>query len=265
MISISLVIYNNTLEELKTFIGNVKDSVVNYELIIVDNSERKILTDIKLMENVKYIYSGVNLGYGKGHNLAVKNISSESKYLLICNLDVRFNLDDICRSIKYEIKDKVEAISPKFRGKGSRIPRYYPFFGSVSIRFIGKVLKIPFLSNLIEKNHLYIDEKKFIPIASGAFLIIKTDTFKKLGGFDRRMWMYIEDWDLSRRIWNNGGRIIYDPRLEVEHDYSTEGSKSLKMVKSFLKNLLLFKIKHQFPIDIKKYHIYNICEKHNPN
>lgn len=265
MISISLVIYNNTQEEIKAFIDNLKDTVIDYELIIVDNSERRILTNIKAMEKIKYIYSGVNLGYGKGHNLAVKNRSSESKYLLICNLDVRFNLDDVYTSIKNEIKDKVEAISPKFKGKGSQIPRYYPFFGSVFIRVIGKTLKIPFLSNLIEKNHLYTNEKKFIPIASGAFVIIKTDTFKKLGGFDPRMWMYIEDWDLSRRIWNNGGRIIYDPQLEVEHDYSTEGSKSLKMIKSFLKNLILFKIKHQFPIDVKKYHIYNVCEKHNLN
>ena len=58
------------------------------------------------------------------------------------------------------------------------------------------------------------------------------DVFNNIGGFDKKMWMYIEDWDISRKFWDRGS-ILYLPTLIVKHDYSSSGLKSLRLSISF--------------------------------
>lgn len=262
MIAISLVLYNNDINDVNKYLDNLVLYEKYLELIIVDNSNFIISIDFKKYEFVKYIHTGENLGYGSGHNLALKSASSNVKYYLISNLDVEFSFENVLSSLIYFDNDIV-AISPKFIGKGAFYPRYFPFTGSVLLRIFGKLLNIPCLSEFVEKNKLYADKLKYIPIASGAFFLVKSDTFNKIGGFDDKMWMYIEDWDISRKFWDLGC-ILYLPTLIVKHDYSSSGLKPLRLSISFIRNLLLFKLRHQFPYDSKRKRIHIKCESEVP-
>lgn len=265
MISFSIVLYKNSISEVIDYINKLDDNGKKIELLLVDNSPTPLFDQENIQEltkriPIKYIHSNLNLGFGNGHNLSFSNISSKSSIFICSNLDVNFSINQVFDSIHQLNKMNIWAISPKFTGKGSRIPRYYPFFGSVTLRLIGRVFGSDYFRNLIERNNLYQNEKKFIPMASGAFLIITKEAFSQIKGFDKNMWMYIEDWDLSRKIWKNGGRILYDPELQVDHQYSTANSKSWKMILSFLKNLIIFKLRYQCPLDRQKKIIYHICE-----
>jgi hypothetical protein len=53
--------------------------------------------------------------------------------------------------------------------------------------------------------------------ATGAALIIRTDVFKKLGGFDEDFFMLFEEDDLCWRIWNAGYKVLYIPKAIVFH------------------------------------------------
>lgn len=262
MIAISLVLYNNNIKDLLKYLDNLVLYEKDIELIIVDNSDSNLSIDFNKYNFVKYIHSGKNLGYGSGHNLALKSASLNIEYYLISNLDVEFSFKNVLSSIKYLNKDIV-AISPKFIGKGAYYPRFFPFTGSVFLRLIGKLLNISCFYEFVEKNKLYADKLKYIPIASGAFFLVKSDVFNNIGGFDKKMWMYIEDWDISRKFWDRGS-ILYLPTLIVKHDYSSSGLKSLRLSISFFKNLLLFKIRYQFPYDSKRKKIHIKCKTEFP-
>jgi GT2 family glycosyltransferase len=262
MITISLVLYNNDVKDVKRYLDKLVDYVNDCEVIIVDNSNNTLPIDLNKYVFVKYIKSSKNLGYGSGHNLALNNASSSSKYFLISNLDVEFAFCDILVSLKY-LKGDVVAISPKFIGKGKNYPRFFPFPGSILLRLMGKFFKIYLFSELVEKNKLYDDEFRYIPIASGAFILVKSDVFKEVCGFDKKMWMYIEDWDISRKFWEIGC-ILYLPTLIVKHEYNSSGLKSLILSISFLKNLFSFKLRYQFPFDFKRHKIHVKCKTELP-
>lgn len=55
------------------------------------------------------------------------------------------------------------------------------------------------------------------PWASAAFLLVSSEAFRRLGGFDPVYFLYNEDVDLSWRAWLGGMPVIYEPRARCAH------------------------------------------------
>jgi GT2 family glycosyltransferase len=62
-------------------------------------------------------------------------------------------------------------------------------------------------------------EKIEVPIVSGCFLLVRSKKFKEIGGFDERYFMYMEDFDLVRRLAETG-RVLLDARFNIVHGYA---------------------------------------------
>ncbi len=56
-------------------------------------------------------------------------------------------------------------------------------------------------------------------VASGACLAVPLATWRRLGGFAERFFMYHEDVDLSLRLRLAGGTVGIEPAAVVDHDY----------------------------------------------
>jgi GT2 family glycosyltransferase len=67
-----------------------------------------------------------------------------------------------------------------------------------------------------------------VPVLSGACLAIPLATWRRLGGFAERFFMYHEDVDLSVRLRLLGGTVGIEPRAVVEHDYEFGASADHK-------------------------------------
>jgi GT2 family glycosyltransferase len=67
-----------------------------------------------------------------------------------------------------------------------------------------------------------------VPVLSGACLAIPLATWRRLGGFAERFFMYHEDVDLSIRLRMQGGTLGIEPRAVVEHDYEFGASAGHK-------------------------------------
>ena len=52
---------------------------------------------------------------------------------------------------------------------------------------------------------------------SGACMLIRRSVFEQLGGFDEDFFLYCEDTDLCRRVWDAGHLVRYVPEARVEH------------------------------------------------
>lgn len=76
----------------------------------------------------------------------------------------------------------------------------------------------------------------------GTFLLIETDAWREVGGFDERYFMYSEDLDLSVRITKTGRRPLFVPAALVHHaggaSSSSGGKEVLKLTSlvTFLRN-----------------------------
>jgi GT2 family glycosyltransferase len=68
-----------------------------------------------------------------------------------------------------------------------------------------------------------------IPYLSGCFMFFRTTALKEIGLFDERIFMYIEDADITRRM-HKKYKTIFLPSVTVYHHYAKGSYKNFKLM-----------------------------------
>ena len=234
----SVVIYN----ELKSNIYNVCkdffDTSLHVKLYVIDNSplekNRTIIESIN--KDIVYIFTDYNMGFSAAHNLAINRSAGMSNYHVVLNPDIRFDADVLSSLSEYMGKNIEIALSmPKILYQNGDIQYLCkrdptPFILIVR-RFLPSFLKYFFRTKLAYyemRDHNY--EKQMYPeTISGCFMFFRSTVLKKVGGFDERYFMYMEDVDLCREIRKNY-MISYNPICTVTHQYSKGSYRKYKLL-----------------------------------
>ena len=69
-------------------------------------------------------------------------------------------------------------------------------------------------------------ETGITPWASGAFALIDSETFRRVGGFDETFFLYTEDVDLSWRFWLAGSPVVHESRALCGHSTGLFGYRN---------------------------------------
>lgn len=245
-LSASIVLYKTDIKVITKAIGSVLNSSINVHLFLVDNSpDDRLRTFLPKDGRISYIPSHKNLGFGSAHNLAIKDaILINSEYHLILNPDIEFNrrvLEEL-----YIFMNKNETV-------GNVMPKVY--YGNGELQRLCKLLPTPFdlfgrrflkgfgLSkkrNLIYELETYkYDKVADIPNLSGCFMFIRTSVLKKIGGFDERYFMYLEDTDLNRRI-QTVARTVCNPNVSIIHGYQKESYSNSKLLRYHIRSAIKY-------------------------
>ncbi len=246
IVSIGIVSYNNQKKIINAVSSIIKHTKnLNYKLFIFDNnSTDNTKSEMKnLDQNVLFIENGKNLGFGKAHNLAIPLI--ESKYHAIVNPDIILNDDSLSKIIEYmENNPDVVLAVPKILfpdGTEQKLPKLKPKLIYLLAR------RTPFFKSKAKEytmEDIKITEPFEIDQCTGCFMVIKTDVFKALGGFDERFFMYMEDADLTLRA-KEYGKTMYLPQFSVIHEWERSSSKSLKYLMIHINSMIKFLWKHK--------------------
>jgi len=211
-IKISFIIVNyKSADYLPGCISSLKKKIrdIDYETIIVNNNDGELRTG--LLDGVKVINKGENIGYGAGCNAGAKIAKGE--ILCFLNPDTEVVSENIQDPLNEFGKDnKLVIIGPKLLSDKNEVQWWCA----------GKEITLfnTILNNLGYKRDKKIWESpKKIGCAwvSGAALLIRKDIFGKLGGFDEKFFMYFEDIDLCKRVRNLGHKVLYYPNFVVRH------------------------------------------------
>lgn len=258
-ITSSIVTYNSKLDELKKSIESFLNTDLNIHLYISDNSASNNLEEfIKKLNDkrVTYIFNNKNGGYGWGHNQVIKKIIQESKYHLVLNPDIYFKKGVLEELFDYMEKNKdVGNIMPMVRYPNGEIQYLCKRIPSPKDLFLRKFCLI---KSIIEKNNLKYELRETgynkimnVPILSGCFMFVRTEVLKNVGMFDERYFMYMEDFDLSRRIHEKYKTIFY-PKVEIIHAHAKESFKNRKMARIHLKSAIKYFSKWGWIFDKKR-------------
>ncbi|MBR6278473.1 MAG: glycosyltransferase family 2 protein [Bacteroidales bacterium] len=218
----SLVILNWNGEN---FLREYLPSVIKYtlntdtEVVVADNnsSDNSLLLLKNDFKEVKVIKLDKNYGFALGYNKALAQIT-DSEYFVLCNSDVLLKSDAVGPIIKLMDSDKeIAACCPKI--KSLKNPEMFEYAGAAG-GFIDKY-GYPFckgrILNNLEQDLGQYNENSQVFWASGAFLVIRSDVFKKIGGFDEEFFAHMEEIDLCWRVKNQGYKIMYCADSEVFH------------------------------------------------
>jgi GT2 family glycosyltransferase len=246
IISASIVIYHTDETQLWRVLDCIIQSAVFDRVFFVDNSPIK--TDFKLfhLPFVTYIHSGKNLGYGAGHNIAIREIIDQSEFHFVLNPDIYFQPEAIHQIVARMRQDEsIGQLMPKVIYPDGRlqylcklIPTPMDLFAR---RFFLGPLKViaEKQAGKFELRFTGYGREMDVPYLSGCFMLFRTSALKKVGLFDERFFMYPEDIDITRRM-HAQYRTLYYPSATIIHDHAQESYKSKKMLWIHLTNLVKY-------------------------
>ncbi len=199
---------------------------VELDLYIIDNDSpdgtgKKMQAEFATRANVMVLPE--NKGFGAGHNMVRDLIDSD--YHAVINPDITVNEDVLTTMANYlDEHPEVAVVIPKLLypdGEEQYVAKREPSFMALINR------RIP-LFKKVEEHYLMLDEDLTVPqkveFCTGCFFMMRTDVFKKIGGFDERFFMYFEDADIGRTAMQYGD-LAYLPTVEVYHAWHRQTKK----------------------------------------
>lgn len=186
-----------------------------------------------------------NVGYGAGQNRALETVSSD--YHLILNPDVLLETDALLEGLRYlDEHAEVAMLVPQGfdpQNEYARLSKRHPSLLVLLLRAFAVRSSDGLLGRRVARytygGELPCDAPKSITLASGCFMLCRTDTLKKVNGFDERYFLYFEDYDLSLRV-KNYGPIVELPQARITHYGGHTARRDLRRVAHFLRSGVRF-------------------------
>lgn len=221
MAEVSVVILNwNGLELMKKFLPSVITHTPSAiaEVVVADNGSDD--GSVEWLGNtfpeVRVVRHTRNYGFAGGYNRSLSKINS--KYYFLLNSDVEVKEDYVTPLYRMlESDGSIAAVMPKILSQ--REPGMFEYAGAAG----GYVdtLRFPFcrgrVLGKVEKDNGQYDCTAEIFWASGAAFMVRSELFKKYGGFDEDFFAHFEEIDLCWRLKNHGYRIMAEPAARVFH------------------------------------------------
>ncbi len=233
----SIVLFHNETSILKAAIASFLNSRMNIKLYLIDNSSDSSLSTIISDDRVEYIKNPQNIGFGAGHNIAFKKaFGINSNYHLVLNPDIYFDPGTIEKIVDFmEANQEVGHLMPKVlypNGELQLLCKTNPtIFDLFARRFLPLTIQKLFAKRMAKYDYQDRDYQSVmydIPYLSGCFMFLRVSKLKEVGLFDERIFMYIEDADLTRRFLEKS-RTVYYPLTQVFHLFAKGSHKSWKL------------------------------------
>ncbi len=199
--------------------------------------------------SIQVIRCEKNLGYGRGHNLAIRRTSKD--YHLILNPDVILAEDVLSQALAFmETHSDVGLLAPAVTGENNE-PQYlckrYPAVLDLLLRgFAPRAVQRLFRKRLdyYEMRDVLNTATVFdVPMVSGSFMFFRRPVLAKLGGFSDDLFLYFEDFDVSQRA-REIARTAYVPAVRIRHFGGNAAKKGMAHIGMFIKSALIFYKKH---------------------
>lgn len=246
-LTVSLVVYKSNLDELELLLRSLGREPCVCGWVVVDNGGSEEVRDLTEKFGGRYIWPGANIGFGAGHNLAVKTLSATpSEYHLFVNPDIAFadgSLGELVAMM--EKRPDVGLVMPKVHypdGRIQRLCKLLPNPADLALRRFCPGLLKRVADRRIAKYEMRDsdpDVPAYIPFLSGCFMFTRREVFESTGGFDDRFFLYMEDVDLCRRI-SEHSRLLYWPPVAVTHVYQRASHTNLKLTLIFIRSAITY-------------------------
>ncbi|MCQ2601713.1 MAG: glycosyltransferase family 2 protein [Treponema sp.] len=246
MLTASIVLYKTPIQQISTVLNCVVASKCVDRLYVIDNfsteENKKLFSEYSFVEYIEH----ENTGYGSSHNIALhKAVDCGSDYHVVLNPDIEFTPDVLeCLAVYMEKNNDVVYMLPRViypNGNLQYLCKLLPtpndlifrrFFSSIEW-----VEKMDFKYSLRQSGY---DKIMNPPCLSGCFMFLRVKTLEENNlFFDERYFMYLEDFDLMRRL-HRVGKTLYFPKVTIIHNHAKESYKNKKMLKIHIQSAIKY-------------------------
>lgn len=219
-----------------------------HELIVVDNgnteSARARLSELTAKRvRVRFLQGHGNIGFARACNYGAKLATGH--YLLFLNPDAV-----ISKGSARKLANAGDClVEPWITGgllrdetgkeqRGARRRALTPL--SALVGFMPILEKIPGLASIHRETDALPTHPVQIDTISGACLMTDRPSFDRMGGFDERYFLHVEDIEICRRARQMGGEVGFVPGATAMHYGSTSNAPRIWIEKEKLKGFLRY-------------------------
>ena len=261
-ISASIVLYKTDEKYLEKVIRDFYNTNLKVCLFLIDNSPADELKKLSsLYETIEYTWLPENIGFGKGHNIAINKMLGKSKYHVVLNPDIEFDKEVLPTLYNFmEQNPDVGNVIPKVYYKTGEVQPLCKLLPTPLTLFSRRFARYSFFTKKF--NHRYeLEDFQYndvieVPNLSGCFMFIRNATLQQIGGFDEHFFLYLEDVDLNRRIGNVAKTMVY-PHVSIIHHFKKGSYQDFGLLKHHIKSAIYYFNKWGWFFDKKRADINN--------
>lgn len=246
----------NTRDDLRVCLQSLESAhrQLALEVIVWDNASADGSPEMVEHEfpRARVFRSDKNLGFGGGHNAAMKE--AHGAVLMPLNSDSIVHEGALRELVQFLIDHPdVGIAAPKLLNPDGSLQyscRRFPTPAAAVFRNtpLGKL----FPNNKYSREYLMQDwahdEPRDVDWVSGAAFCITRKCYEATGGFDEQFFMYMEDVDLCYRAHQLGFRVVYVPSAVVTHAIGRSTDiVANKMIEQFHRSMMIFYRKNYLP------------------
>ncbi len=224
-------------------------SEIKHEIILIDNNseDESVLLIKKHFPKVKLIVNKKNRGFARAVNQGIRKARGE--YVLLLNTDAFVN-KSLLRTLKFlDQNPDVAILSPRLVYPGGKLQTNFGNYPSLLSEILQATLLYKILPwgriimpNILTRKKFY--QMREVKWLSGTCPFIRRSVFDKVGLFDPRYFMYLEDIDFCKRVKKAGFKIIFWGKTQVIHKHKASSRNSFIPKLHERKSLLYFWKKH---------------------
>ena len=185
------------------------------ELVVVDNG-RMAEAEVEKLQTVRpfrYLACEQNIGFGAACNKGAQHSSRE--FIFFLNPDASLTegcLDALLTAM--DAQPQASAANPRIQSSRGRIEFKY---------------RSVLLPRGEWRDRSPPNTVCEMPALTGGALLVRRKAFEKVGGFDEAIFLYHEDDDLSIRLRQHAGPLLYVPDALVNHQAGHSSGRSAKV------------------------------------
>jgi GT2 family glycosyltransferase len=241
-ISGSIVAYESSPAQITLAIRSFVSGSPNVGITVIDNSPTDRLRGVVAEAGAEYHFNQRNVGFGAGHNIAIQKYSDVSEYHLILNPDVSFGVEMLPALYQFmQHNQDVGLVMPRVLYPGGNeqgLCKLLPTPTDLLIRRFGGLLGHSIFRAQMDRYLLRgvdLTVPRIVPSLSGCCMLVRTSLFQRIGFFDERYFLYMEDVDLCRRI-GEVSKTVFFPDVTVYHEYQKGSYHNWVLTKYHMKS-----------------------------
>lgn len=181
---------------------------------------------------IRLIYNVAPMGFAANHNQAFEHATGQ--FFCVLNPDIRLEDNPFPRLLELLEDAAVGVAAPLVLGEGGKVEdsaRHFPSPLKILCKLVGRCKGSDYL---IGAETIYPDW------AGGMFMLFLSSTFKKIGGFDQRYFLYYEDVDLCARLRLLNYEVALCPQAKVIHHAHRSSHRSFRYFRWHLSSMMRF-------------------------
>ena len=250
IVFVNFFMKDDILRAVDSLVKDIRGSAFDVQITVADNSENKDQIREALaaqFPTVVYVDAGGNVGFGKGNVAGFK--TAEARYYFALNRDTIIPDDShtIERIVRFmDNHPKIGCIGTKLLNMDGSLQ--YSCYRFDLRSMLIKPLKQINLDKKYQWVRKYTDrllmtdfdhnETRPVDWVLGAAMVVRKEVVDQVGWFDDRYFMYLEDADWCKRMWEASWPVYYVHDIAIRHMHARESAKVPGVLKALFKNKL---------------------------